>query len=120
VPNNDWEWAVVQNISKRTERVCIMRAIEYESTLPGMVEAPDAVQKPRRKALTLNISSGGMLLLMDREPHVLQVLKVDVPTTLLPPALVPTKVPTLAEVAWRRPVPMGASDLHFVGLRFLF
>ena len=45
------------------------------------------------KALSLNISSGGMLVLMDHAPEVEQVLKVIVPT--------PTSsagTPTLAEV----------------------
>jgi hypothetical protein len=70
------------------------------------------------KALSLNISSGGMLVLMDHAPLVEQVLKVLVPT--------PTSsagTPTLAEVRWTRKVPFGSSSnnaAYFVGLKFLF
>lgn len=70
------------------------------------------------KALSLNISSGGMLVLMDHAPEVEQVLKVLVPT--------PTSsagTPTLAEVRWTRKLPFGASrndGAYFVGLKFLF
>lgn len=70
------------------------------------------------RALSLNISSGGMLVLMDHAPEVEQVLKVLVPT--------PTSsagTPTLAEVRWTRKLPFGGSrndGAHFVGLKFLF
>jgi hypothetical protein len=70
------------------------------------------------KALSLNISSGGMLLLMDHAPEVEQVLKVLVPT--------PTSsagTPTLAEVRWTRKLPFGSQrndGAYFVGLKFLF
>ena len=70
------------------------------------------------KALSLNISSGGMLVLMDHAPGVEQVLKVLVPT--------PTSsagTPTLAEVRWTRKLPFGSSKsegAYFVGLKFLF
>jgi hypothetical protein len=70
------------------------------------------------RALSLNISSGGMLVLMDHAPEVEQVLKVLVPT--------PTSsagTPTLAEVRWTRKLPFGNSrndGPYFVGLKFLF
>jgi hypothetical protein len=70
------------------------------------------------KALSLNISSGGMLVLMDHAPEVEQVLKVLVPT--------PTSsagTPTLAEVRWTRKLPFGSArndGAYFVGLKFLF
>jgi hypothetical protein len=70
------------------------------------------------KALSLNISNGGMLVLMDHAPEVEQVLKVLVPT---PTSLAGT--PTLAEVRWTRRVPFGKQNGHgtyFVGLKFIF
>jgi hypothetical protein len=70
------------------------------------------------QALSLNISSGGMLLLMDQSPEVTQVLKVYVPTPIL---LAGT--PTLAEVRWTKRLPLGKPGgvgMHFVGLRFMF
>ena len=70
------------------------------------------------RALSLNISSGGMLVLMDQEPVVEQVLKVYVPTPVSA-----AETPTLAEVRWTRPVPFGKPSSHcpyFVGLKFIF
>jgi hypothetical protein len=66
----------------------------------------------------VNISSGGMLLLMDQVPTVEQVLKVYVPTPITL-----TDTPTLAEVRWTRKVPFSRtkeSDSYFVGVKFLF
>jgi hypothetical protein len=70
------------------------------------------------KALSLNISSGGMLVLMDQAPDIEQVLKVYVPT---PISVADT--PTLAEVRWTRKLPFGrtnGSGAYFVGLKFMF
>jgi hypothetical protein len=66
------------------------------------------------KALTLNIASGGMLVLMDQLPKVTEVLKVYVPTPISQ-----AQTPTLAEVAWTRPLPFAPDTLHFVGLKFV-
>jgi hypothetical protein len=70
------------------------------------------------KALSLNISSGGMLILMDQAPAVEQVLKVYVPT----PVTI-AETPTLAEVRWTRKLPfekMNGNGPYFVGLKFMF
>jgi hypothetical protein len=70
------------------------------------------------KALSLNISSGGMLILMDHAPQIEQVMKVSVPT---PITLAET--PTLAEVRWIRKLPFGkpnSDGAYFVGLKFMF
>jgi hypothetical protein len=70
------------------------------------------------KALSLNISSGGMLVLMDQAPQVQQVLKVYVPTPITI-----AETPTLAEVRWTRKLPFGktnGSGPYFVGLKFMF
>jgi len=70
------------------------------------------------KALSLNISSGGMLVLMEQIPDVNQVLKVYVPT---PVAIAET--PTLAEVRWARRVPFWqgvGTGPCLVGLKFMF
>jgi hypothetical protein len=70
------------------------------------------------KALSINISSGGMLVLMDHAPEVEQVLKVVVPTPTTSAG-----TPTLAEVRWTRKLPFGSlkgNGAYFVGLKFLF
>jgi hypothetical protein len=70
------------------------------------------------KALSVNISSGGMLLLMDQAPAIEQVLKVFVPTPITI-----AETPTLAEVRWTRRLPFGRNNgtgPYFVGLKFMF
>ena len=64
--------------------------------------------------MTINVGSGGMCLLMESEPEPQEVLRVHVP---MPIAMI--KTPTLAEVRWKRPVPVGLDSLYFVGVRFV-
>jgi hypothetical protein len=99
-----------------SERAALLRPILYEMTAP-IVEAPGSPTQSG-KALSLNISSGGMLVLMDQVPVIEQVMKVYVPT---PISLAET--PTLAEVRWTRKLPFGKSNgngAYFVGLKFIF
>lgn len=96
------------------ERVALLRPIPYEMT-PLREHGSEG---GRGKALSLNISSGGMLLLMEHAPKVEQVLKVYVPT---PITLAGT--PTLAEVRWTRKVPFSKANsggAYFVGVKFIF
>jgi hypothetical protein len=115
VAQNEWEWPIVTNFEKHNERVALLRPILYEMTVP----AQDPVGSVRQgKALSVNISSGGMLILMDQAPAVEQVLKVYVPT---PTAVAET--PTLAEVRWTRRLPFAKTNgggPHLVGLKFMF
>jgi len=110
-----WEWPIVSNHQKHSERVALLRPILYEMTVPV---ADQPVQSSQGKALSVNISSGGMLLLMDQVPSIEQVLKVYVPTPITL-----TDTPTLAEVRWTRKVPFSRtkeSASYFVGVKFLF
>jgi PilZ domain len=111
----EWEWPIAKDLQKHNERVALLRPISYEMTTL-MDEQLDSARIG--KALSLNISSGGMLLLMDQAPEVEQVLKVLVPT---PTSLAET--PTLAEVRWTRRLPFGHDNgqgTYFVGLKFMF
>ena len=111
----DWEWPIVSSHQKHSERVALLRSIPYEMTAP--IDQQPLTSRQGR-ALSLNISSGGMLVLMDHAPQVEQVLKVNVPTPL---ALAET--PTLAEVRWTRRLPFGGKNnnhAYFVGLKFMF
>ena len=115
VTQTEWEWPIATDIQKHQERVALLRPVPFEMTT--QVDGPtDPVISG--KALSLNISSGGMLVLMDHAPEVEQVLKVLVPT---PTSLAGT--PTLAEVRWTRRVPFGKQNgqgTYFVGLKFIF
>lgn len=112
---SEWEWPIMESHQKHSERVALLRPIPYEMTAPIGEPAPAVRQG---KALSVNISSGGMLVLMDHAPAVEQVLKVYVPT---PITLAET--PTLAEVRWTRRLPFGRTNgngPYFVGLKFMF
>ncbi|HSL03143.1 MAG TPA: PilZ domain-containing protein [Nitrospiraceae bacterium] len=111
----EWEWPITDSQKSHNERVALLRLILYEMTTS--VEAP-AASTHGRKAFSLNISSGGMLVLMEQVPDVNQVLKVYVPT----PVTV-AETPTLAEVRWARRVPFWqgtGTGPYLVGLKFMF
>ena len=111
----DWEWVIGNSNQNHSERVALLRQISYEMTSS---EQGSSYAAKGGRALSLNISSGGMLILMDQVPAIEQVLKIHVPT---PVAIAET--PTLAEVRWIRRLPFGKSNgnaMHFVGLKFMF
>ncbi len=114
-----WEWVIAPNQQQHRERIALMREISYEMTsLPGEEDIVSQEQRvgEQGKALSLNINSGGILLLMESVPEVERVLRVHVPTPITK-----TKTPTLAEVRWVRKIPFPVhNDLYFVGLKFLF
>jgi len=115
VAQTEWEWPMIDSQKSHSERAALLRPILYEMTTPA--EDP-AASTHSGKALSLNISSGGMLVLMHQAPDVEQVLKVYVPT---PITLAET--PTLAEVRWTRRLPFGKTNgngPYFVGLKFMF
>lgn len=112
----DWDWTIEPNNRDHSERVALLRPISYELTAP--LDLPREALVLQGRALSLNISSGGMLVLMDREPLLDQVLKVYVPTPITN-----AETPTLAEVRWTRRLPFSKSadnGAYFVGLKFIF
>ena len=115
VTQTEWEWPISSHLQNHHERVPLLRPVPFEMTT--QVDDPSNLAGSG-KALSLNISSGGMLVLMEYAPEVEQVLKVLVPT---PTNLAGT--PTLAEVRWTRKLPFGSArndGAYFVGLKFLF
>ncbi len=111
---NEWDWPISTDFQKHNERVALLRSIPYEMTTP--VEDPSA-SAHQGKALSVNISSGGMLILMEQAPAIEQVMKVYVPTPISV-----AETPTLAEVRWTRRLPFGKTNggAYFVGLKFMF
>ena len=113
VIQREWEWQISKDFQKHNERVALLRSIPYELT--SSVEDP-SMSAHQGKALSVNISSGGMLVLMDLAPAIDQVMKVSVPTPISM-----AETPTLAEVRWTRKLPLGKSNgIYFVGLKFIF
>ena len=118
VAQDGWDWPTIAASEKHAERLALLRPIPYEMSLPTHESGQNGPRVFHGRALSLNISSGGMLILMAQAPLLDQVIKVHVPT---PVALAET--PTLAEVRWIRKVPFSASGSEasfFVGLKFLF
>src|SRR5256886_659309 len=114
-----WEWPVAESRQQHAERVALLRPILYDVLYDmGMSLAqnpPEARVALQGKGLSLNVSSGGMLLLMEHQPKVNQVLRIHVPT---PVSMAET--PTLAEVRWMRKLPFEMFyAIYFVGLKFL-
>ena len=118
--SDSWDWSVKPSKRQHSERLALLREISYEETSRIEEEEEGANQDGStaqiRKALSLNISSGGILLLMERAPELDRVFRIHVPTPV-----VQAKTPTLAEVRWVRQIPFPVrSSLHLVGLKFLF
>lgn len=112
-----WEWVVESYQQYHSERVAMMREILYEAASVIDEEGHDEEggEAQKGKALSINISSGGMLLLMPVPLRPERVLRVHVPTPVGQ-----ATTPTLAEVRWVRQVPFTAHlQLHFVGVKFL-
>ena len=114
-----WDWPLVESRQQHAERVAMLRPIPYDmlydlDTSPEQ-ESPETRSASHGKGLSLNVSSGGMLLLMDHPPKVNQAMRVHVPTPVTH-----AKTPTLAEVRWTRKLPFPMFDrLYFVGLKFM-
>lgn len=114
-----WEWPVAASHQQHAERVALLRPIPYEMLYDLDTsleqESPETRVDRHGKGLSLNVSSGGMLLIMDHPPKVNQAMKIHVPT----PVNI-AKTPTLAEVRWTRKLPFQTFDgLYFVGLKFV-
>ena len=74
----------------------------------------DAIAIHQGEALSVNVSKGGMLLLMDQNPPVEQVFEIQVPASTR------GKTPRLVEVCWTRQISIEDCDSRFlVGVKFL-
>ena len=96
----------------RAERVTFTEYCPYEiSESLG----DDVIAIHQGEALSVNVSSGGMLLLMDQSPPVQQVFEIQVPVSTT------GKTPVLVEVCWTRQISIEDSESRYlVGVKFLF
>ena len=116
---DSWEWPVVASHQQHAERVALLRPILYDVLYDidtsHEQNSPEARVARQGKALSVNVSSGGMLLLLDHQPKVNQVLRIHVPTPVTM-----AKTPTLAEVRWMRKLPFTTfPGIYFAGVKFL-
>ena len=110
----NWVWPITETQRSRSARATLLRPIPYEMTIPEEVPAGSTHSG---QLLSLNISNGGMLVLMDQAPAIEQVMKVHVPTPINM-----AEIPTLAEVRWAKQIPFGKPNgegAFFVGLKFI-
>lgn len=113
-PTKAWtDWEQATHVPPRQTRSSLQRLIGYQ------YEASDTqtviMTRDERMGVTINISDGGLCLLMDRAPAVGDVLRLQ----MLGSDGVPGEA-RLAEVRWVRPLPVGQEDVHVVGVKFLF
>ena len=117
--DNGWEWPVAESSQQHAERIALLQPILYDA-LYGIdtsheQKSPDLRMARQGKGLSVNVSSGGMLLMMDHQPQVNQALTIRVPTPIHM-----AKTPTLAEIRWMRKLPFQTfPGIYFVGLKFL-
>ena len=104
--------APAQNDRKRPSRLPFLRCITYGLGAPAALDALPS----RHQAAAINVSDGGLCLLVNELMNETDILRLDLP---LPD--VSTTSSTLAEVKWLKPVPWSTnlSPEYFVGVQFL-
>lgn len=95
------------------ERVSCIRVCPYELT---KLSSGDQVEYSEGRAFSINMSSGGLLLLLPQAVGERQIFEIRVPS------VADQKHSTkLVEVCWTRPLPVNVRNtMHFAGVRFLF
>lgn len=113
----EWKHSLAER-QRQSARVPFMRAIRYEASeaLPTDEYQHEPYTPARQgEALCINISSGGVLLMMDWDPQLERIIRLDVPTPVSP-----VRTPTLTQVRWKRKAPSGEKNgRYFVGLKFI-
>jgi c-di-GMP-binding flagellar brake protein YcgR len=103
----------LQQERRDSERASRIRPCTYELS---MFSDRATVEILEGRALTINISRGGMLLLLPQVVAERQVFEITAPS--LADEEHTTKV---VEVCWTRPLPVSAQiTMHLAGVRFLF
>ncbi|MGQ0811948.1 MAG: hypothetical protein ACT4OO_12095 [Nitrospiraceae bacterium] len=112
--NENLNWTVQQLHPKRENRTAHMRSIDYEVVGKASQQSPAKNGfRSKGKALSINRSAGGMLLMMEGSPQVRQQFQVEEDSPSQARA-------ARAEVRWIKSVPLPPkSNLHFVGIKFL-
>src|SRR5438309_4100895 len=94
-----WEWPVAESSQQHAERVALLQPILYDA-LYGIdtsheQKSPDLLTAHKGKGLSVNVSSGGMLLMWDDQP-------LDTRAASIPAAVTIhiAKTSTLAERRW--------------------
>lgn len=103
---------ILSNNRRGEERFPVRGACSYE-----LVDNPGSESPVIHygQAHSINVSTDGILLLLDRQPQLRQLIEIHNPAS---PA---SHLVTLFEVRWTNPVPIGsATQRHLVGCRLTF
>lgn len=112
-PSSDQNRVAAERNQRECERIDLVRRIPY--TLTKSYDEDEFLDH-HGMGISVNITSQGMLLMMEEVPKTEQVLNVRVPTPSDPVA-----IPTLAEVRWTKRVPVDdRKEVCLVGLKFIF
>src|SRR5437879_9417187 len=92
-----WEWPVAESSQQHAERVALLQPILYDA-LYGIdtsheQQSPDLLTAHKGKGLSVNVSSGGMLLMIDHQRKRKQAMTLRMSTPVYS-----VKTPTLTEL----------------------
>jgi PilZ domain len=103
---------VTQQKRRDSERLSCMQVSPYELT--RFVDG-STVQLREGAGYSINLSIGGMLLLLPEKVDKQQVFEIQVP-----PEMKREEFTKLGEVRWIRPIPVDScGNMYLVGIRFL-
>lgn len=103
--NGEWETQC------HRDRFPLMRSVRYERSVAFRKRGRQAAEG---NALSVNVSNGGMCLLMDQKPAITDVFRLHMPMFDME-----AETPTLGEVRWVKPLPFRQNGSYFVGVKFL-
>jgi PilZ domain len=111
--SSEWDkWTHLLPNWNQRDRHPLIQMVRIERSTLRVVE--DEQQIPQIMGLTVNVSNGGLCLLVDWFPNPGEIVRVH-----LPLSTVGATTPTLADVQWARPLPFQGCGLAMVGLKFL-
>ena len=99
-------------VRPRIDRVSYVRAIQVERTCRS--DESGGYAPAGTIALSINMSSQGLCLLLEWPSVMGEVLRVHMPTPVMT-----AQTPTLANVRWARPIIFHGKELSLAGLKFL-
>jgi hypothetical protein len=104
----------LQQERRDSERAFRIRSCTYELS---KFSGSDTVELSEGRAVSINMSSGGMLLMLPQMVEQRQVFKITAPSVADEEHA--TKV---VEVCWTRPLPVSSTHIpmYLAGVRFLF
>ncbi|HKW85552.1 MAG TPA: PilZ domain-containing protein [Nitrospiraceae bacterium] len=105
------QWKECSEAPSHQERFALHRLIHYEHT--ASVSRDGIERRTEGTGLSINISEGGLCLLIDQTLEVGAMLRLQMWETDET-----VRAPTVAEVRWIKPLPVGAGGTYLVGMKF--